>query len=76
MPVETIRTPPKVDEDFTSLEEYQSHTPDSFFGGKPVLHFYTAGAQLILMSSDGGVSLPIFRNGAAEQTVDVFVNSE
>jgi len=75
MPVETIRTPPRMD-DFMPLEEYLSHTPDSFFGGKPVLHFHASDAKAALMGSGSGVSLPIFPGSEAEQTVDVFVNSE
>lgn len=40
----TIRTPPSVG-DFTPLEDYESQTPESFVGGKPVLHYHIAGAK-------------------------------
>ena len=40
----TIRTPPSV-EDYTPLSDYQSQTPESFVGGKPVLHYHVVGAK-------------------------------
>ncbi|KAF4975020.1 hypothetical protein FZEAL_8141 [Fusarium zealandicum] len=40
----TIRTPPSPG-DFTPLAEYQSQTPESFIGGKPVLHYHVEGAK-------------------------------
>lgn len=54
----TIRTPPVV-ADFTPLAEYQSQTPETFVGGKPVLHCHMVGAKAWLPKSQCG-SLPVF----------------
>lgn len=54
----TIRSPPSL-EDFTPIEEHQSATPASFFGGKPVLHFHLEGAKAWIPASQKG-SLAIF----------------
>lgn len=85
----TTRTPPSV-EDYTPLEEFQSQTPESFTGGKPILHFHLTGAKANIPKSQAG-SLAIFPSDAASKTpehangstdeiierdVDVFVNSE
>ncbi|CAM1508018.1 Fc.00g048660.m01.CDS01 [Cosmosporella sp. VM-42] len=40
----TIRSPPSAG-DYTPLSEYQSQTPESFVGGKPVLYYHVAGAK-------------------------------
>ncbi|KAI1329117.1 regulator of volume decrease after cellular swelling-domain-containing protein [Xylariaceae sp. FL0255] len=37
-----IRSCPSADNDFLPLSEYQAQTPDTFFDGKPVLHFHDA----------------------------------
>ncbi|KAG5913429.1 hypothetical protein E4U42_001181 [Claviceps africana] len=87
----TIRSPPSL-EDYVPLAQYQSQTPESFSGGKPVLHFHLEEAGASIPQSQCG-TLAIFpadspvaasseasTNGDAEQavkqTVDVFVNSE
>lgn len=85
----TIRSPPSAD-DYTPLSEYQSQTPESFVGGKPVLHFSLVGAKATIPKSQCG-TLAIFPadaaaaegtgvNGIDEATVarvvDVYVNSE
>ncbi|KAM0328668.1 hypothetical protein ACHAQA_005080 [Verticillium albo-atrum] len=62
----TIRSPPSVG-DFLPLEEYQSQTPETFFGGKPVLHYHLEGAK-IWISKSQGAALPIF---AADATTPV-----
>ncbi|KAM5344973.1 hypothetical protein ACJ41O_010835 [Fusarium nematophilum] len=49
----TIRTPPSVS-DFTPLSEYQSQTPESFVGGKPVLHHRIQGAKAWIPKSQCG----------------------
>ena len=89
MPPTTIRSPPSVG-DYTPLEEYQTQTPETFVGGKPVLHYHVSGAKATIPKSQTG-SLAVFpadaapketskANGEAEQVVerevDVFVNSE
>ena len=58
MPTTTIRTPPS-ERDFTPLAEYQAQTPNTFFGGKPVLHSQIAGAKSWLPKAQRG-SLPVF----------------
>lgn len=85
----TLRSPPSVD-DYTPLSEYQSQTPDTFVGGKPVLHFHLQAATATVPRSQCG-NLAIFpadaptaqsseANGSAEEAVErqveVFVNSE
>ncbi|KAI8657777.1 hypothetical protein NCS57_01156900 [Fusarium keratoplasticum] len=90
MTITTIRAKPALS-DYTPLEEYQSQTPQSFVGGKPILHYHVEGAKAQIPKADSG-SLALFPadsnqkpendgvNGDAEnfveQTVDVFVSSE
>ncbi|RTE83760.1 hypothetical protein BHE90_001713 [Fusarium euwallaceae] len=88
MPIETIRTKPSLG-DFIPLEEYQTQTPQSFVGGKPVLHYHVEGAKAQIPKANCG-TLALFPadqktegdavNGdsekSVEQTVDVFVNSQ
>lgn len=81
----TIRTSPSLG-DFTLLSEYQSTTPSTFDGGKPVLHFHAAGAKAWL-SKDQQNALPIFPADSpvfegdsdemvAQDDIEIFVNSE
>lgn len=49
----TIRTAPALS-DFTPLQEHQEQTPSSFFDGKPVLHYFTAGAKAWIPKSQLG----------------------
>lgn len=58
MPTTTIRTPPS-EADFTPLPEYQAQTPETFFGGKPVLHSRTDGARCWVPRAQIG-GLPVF----------------
>lgn len=86
MPPTTIRTPPSVG-DYTPLDEFQTQTPESFVGGKPVLHLHVADAKATVPKSQTGL-LAVFpadapsseANGETEEVVtrqvDVFVNSE
>ncbi|KAH7318274.1 regulator of volume decrease after cellular swelling-domain-containing protein [Stachybotrys elegans] len=88
MPITTIRTPPSV-EDYTPLSVYESSTPESFIGGKPVLHFDVRNVRATVPRSQRGI-LSIFPEDApaavaeahdspwddlVEQRVNVFVNS-
>ncbi|KAM0434045.1 hypothetical protein ACHAPT_003989 [Fusarium lateritium] len=90
MAITTIRTRPSLD-DYTPLEEYQSQTPQSFVGGKPILHYHVEGANaqipkekcssLALFPADSskkpeGEIVNADPEKLVEQTVDVFVNSE
>ncbi len=84
----TIRSPPSL-EDYTTLDEYQSRTPVSFSGGKPILHYHAVGATAYMPADQLG-SLPFFpadsarppsqlpgeREQVVDQKVDIFVNSE
>jgi len=54
----TIRSPPAL-EDYTPLEEHQSQTPETFHGGKPVLHYHASGAKAWIPKSQRG-KLPFF----------------
>lgn len=58
MPLSTIRTPPSL-EDYIPLAEHQSKTPETFYGGKPVLHHHVEGAKAWIPASQAA-SLPIF----------------
>ncbi|OLN86928.1 hypothetical protein CCHL11_04546 [Colletotrichum chlorophyti] len=53
-----IRAPPALG-DFTPIEEHQSQTPETFFGGKPVLHHHLEAAKAWIPASQKG-SLAIF----------------
>ncbi|KAI6785020.1 uncharacterized protein J7T54_008114 [Emericellopsis cladophorae] len=91
MPPTTIRSPPSV-ADYTPLEEFQSQTPASFTGGKPVLYHHLTGAKATIPKSQAGVLAmfpvdapsrpPHESNGEEapeeiiEREVDVFVHSE
>ncbi|KAM0561685.1 hypothetical protein ACHAPJ_002854 [Fusarium lateritium] len=54
----TIRTPPQAGE-YTPLSEYQSQTPETFTGGKPVLHYHLEGAKAWIPKAQCG-SLALF----------------
>lgn len=84
----TIRAPPSPGS-FTTLEEYQSATPESFVDGKPILHLHLQGVTARVprsgVSKLGSAFTAITAqsdpaNGDAEavieQEVDVFVSSE
>lgn len=60
---ETIRSPPAL-VDFESMEEHQEKTPDSFFGGKPVLYYHAIGAKAWLPRAQLG-RLPFFPQDTA-----------
>ncbi|KPM36792.1 hypothetical protein AK830_g9776 [Neonectria ditissima] len=61
----TIRTPPVVG-DFTALSEYQTQTPESFIGGKPVLHYHVAGAKAWIPKSQCG-KLALFPGDSSQK---------
>ncbi|KAK3501748.1 regulator of volume decrease after cellular swelling-domain-containing protein [Neurospora crassa] len=54
----TIRTPPAL-ADFKPLEEHLRQTPETFFGGKPVLYYHATGAKAWIPKSQRG-RLPFF----------------
>lgn len=81
----TIHTSPALG-DFTLISEYQSTTPETFDGGKPVLHYHAAGAKA-WVPKDQQTSLPIFPADAPviegdsddmviQDDIELFVNSE
>jgi chloride channel, nucleotide-sensitive, 1A len=45
--METVETPPTLDS-FTPLDEHQSQTPDTFFGGTPVLHLHCSDVKVLV----------------------------
>ncbi|KAF2232852.1 hypothetical protein EV356DRAFT_534357 [Viridothelium virens] len=47
MAVNIVHSAPAI-ENFTPLAEHQEQTPETFFGGKPVLHFHSTDAQLLI----------------------------
>jgi len=49
MALELIRTAPELSS-FTSLAEHQAQTPDTFYGGNPVLYYHCANAELSIDS--------------------------
>lgn len=58
MPPITIRSPPPLDS-YTLLSEYQTQTPETFHGGKPVLYYHATGAKAWIPKTQRG-SLPVF----------------
>ncbi|KAG8158876.1 hypothetical protein KVR01_011319 [Diaporthe batatas] len=72
--------------DFTPLSEYQSTTPETFHGGKPVLHYHATGAKAWI-PKDQQSALPLFPTDSpvsegdsgeivSQDDVELFVNSE
>jgi hypothetical protein len=45
--------------DYIPLSEHQEQTPDSFYDGKPVLHYHATGAKAWIPKSQLG-KLPFF----------------
>ncbi|KAK4040005.1 glycosyltransferase [Parachaetomium inaequale] len=58
MSLQTVRSPFALG-DYTALSEHQEQTPDSFYDGKPVLHFHATGAKAWIPKSQRG-KLPFF----------------
>ena len=58
MSLQTVRSPFALG-DYTPLSEHQEQTPDSFYDGKPVLHFHATGAKAWIPKSQRG-KLPFF----------------
>jgi nucleotide-sensitive chloride channel 1A len=63
MPPTTIRTSPST-ADYIPLAEWQSQTPETFHGGKPVLYYHATGAKAWIPKSQRG-SLPFFPEEAS-----------
>ncbi len=88
MPPTTIHAPPALDS-FTTLAEHQSHTPATFYGAKPVLHYYAINIRA-LTAADQSSKLPIFatathpptgteanvENAVCIEEINAFINSE
>ena len=90
MPPTTIHEPPSLDS-FTTLAEHQSHTPTTFYGAKPVLHYHAIGVRA-LAARDQASNLPIFATSTGStagteveatggrvvsiEEVSAFINSE
>lgn len=89
MPPTILRSPPSLS-DYVPLSEYQSQTPETFHGGKPVLHYHATGVlarvyrsqcdSLAFFSDPSPLSFPEPSvdnpDEKCEQVVDLFVNSE
>ncbi|KAI3391703.1 hypothetical protein diail_6948 [Diaporthe ilicicola] len=80
-----IHTSPSLG-DFTPLSEYQATTPETFHGGKPVLHYHATGAK-IWLPKDQKTTLSIFPADSpvsegdsgeivSQDDVELFVNSD
>lgn len=52
---------------FTPLAEHQSRTPESFYGGAPILHYHSARCKVVVLESDLAASpaLNTLRGGAS-----------
>lgn len=72
--------------DFIAFSEYQSTTPETFHGGKPVLHYHATGAK-VWLPKDQQAKLPIFPADApvsegdsgdmiSQDEIALFINSE
>ncbi|KAF2095845.1 hypothetical protein NA57DRAFT_78622 [Rhizodiscina lignyota] len=66
MDIESITSAPSLD-DFTPLDDHQSQTPSTFFGGKPVLHLCCPNSRVILQDANSVESLGSLL-GAAESS--------
>lgn len=75
-------------EDFTRLSEHQQETPNSFFGGKPVLHLRSPNAKIKISREDltaqpalaalgtaAAINASIIDGVATIEGVDVWVSS-
>lgn len=69
---------------FTPLAEYQSQTPESFHGAKPVLYYHISMARVLGKKADRDL-LPVLQPVPAEvadnvpeicEHVDIYVSSE
>jgi len=58
MSLQTVRSPFALS-DYTPLSEHQEQTPDSFYDGKPVLHYHATGAKAWIPKAQRG-KLPFF----------------
>ncbi|KAH6850614.1 regulator of volume decrease after cellular swelling-domain-containing protein [Chaetomium sp. MPI-CAGE-AT-0009] len=58
MSLQTVRSPFALN-DYTALSEHQEQTPNSFYDGKPVLHYHATGAKAWIPKSQRG-KLPFF----------------
>lgn len=58
MSLATVRSPFALS-DYTPLPEHQEQTPESFYDGKPVLHYHATGAKAWIPKSQRG-KLPFF----------------
>lgn len=81
----TIHASPSVS-DYVPLSEYESTTPESFHGGKPVLHYHATSAK-IWLPKDQQSKLPLFPADApafdgdsgemiSQDEITLFINSE
>jgi len=51
MEIQEVRERPSLS-DFIPISEHESETPDTFFGGPPVLHAYSQTAKLLCGQSE------------------------
>lgn len=49
--MEVLRAPPQ-GSSFTPLVEHQSRTPESFYNGKPVLHYHSERCKIVILESE------------------------
>jgi len=62
----TIRVPPTL-QDFIPLAEYESQTPETFFGGKPILYYHGVDVKAWLhIVEEDSMPLPIFPADATD----------
>ncbi|EEA23936.1 hypothetical protein TMatcc_007006 [Talaromyces marneffei ATCC 18224] len=63
--MEVLRNPPSANS-FTPVAEHQSRTPQSFYGGPPVLHYHSSRCKVVILESDLSASpaLNTLRGGA------------
>lgn len=64
--MEVLQNPPSASS-FTPLAEHQSRTPQSFYGGPPVLHYHSSRCKVVILESDliASPALSTLRGGAA-----------
>jgi nucleotide-sensitive chloride channel 1A len=64
--MEILHTPP-TSSSFIPLAEHQSHTPESFYSGPPVLHHFSQGCKIVILDRDlrSSPALSGLRGGSA-----------
>ena len=61
---------------FTPLAEHQSHTPESFYSGPPILYHHSVGGRIIVVQADLDNSPALARLQDSAQTNGSLANDK